>query len=71
MTGTIKGSIGSIQGFMLLTVKTLTLLFFLPVLALCLHSAWRGEMRGHELGTEDKRELAVAGLPDALVIDPG
>lgn len=45
--------------------------FFLPVLAPCLRDARRGEMGGHELGAEDKRELAVAGPPDALVIDTG
>lgn len=44
---------------------------FLPVLAPCLHDAWRGEMGGRELCAEDKRELVVAGPRDALVIDTG
>lgn len=43
---------------------------FLPVLAPCLR-CWEGRDGGHELGAEDNGELAVAGPPDALMLDSG
>lgn len=43
---------------------------FLPVLAPCLR-CWEGRDGGHELGAEDNGELAVAGPPDALMLETG